>query len=76
MEDLLIAMKTDISSLNNKVNSHADAIQTLEGQLSLLAAQLEPRMATKYDCRHLVVVTMVTHSIKIAIRDMELNEEN
>lgn len=73
MEDLLIAMKTDISSLNNKVNSHADAIQTLEGQLSLLVAQLEPRMATKYDCRHLVVVT---HSIKIAIRDMELNEEN
>jgi len=37
-DDLLKGMKDDFSSLNSKVNSHADAIKILEGQLSLLSA--------------------------------------
>jgi len=38
LDDLMKGMKYDFSSLNNKVNSHADAIKTLEGQLSLFSA--------------------------------------
>jgi len=33
-DDMLKEMKVDFSSLNNRVNSHADAIKQLEGQLS------------------------------------------
>lgn len=62
-----------MSSLNNKLNSPADAIKTHEGKMSLLAAQLEPRMTTKYDGGQLRVVT---HSIKITIMDVSGNEEN
>jgi len=40
-DDLLKGMKDDFSSLNNKVNSHADAIKMLEGKLSMLSAQLK-----------------------------------
>uniref|UniRef100_M1DLW1 Integrase core domain containing protein n=1 Tax=Solanum tuberosum TaxID=4113 RepID=M1DLW1_SOLTU len=43
LDDLLKGMKNDFSSFNSKVNSHADAIKTLEGKLSLLSAQLKPR---------------------------------
>ncbi|XP_049373329.1 uncharacterized protein LOC125838305 [Solanum verrucosum] len=56
-DDLLKRMKDDFSSLNSKVNSHVDAIRALEGQLSLLSAQLTSRTLMKYNERGLVVVT-------------------
>ncbi|KAH0695788.1 hypothetical protein KY289_013270 [Solanum tuberosum] len=59
------------SPRNNKVNSHADAIKILEGQLSLLSAQLKPKMTTEDDERGLVVVT---RSGKVTIGDVTTNE--
>ncbi|XP_015163868.1 uncharacterized protein [Solanum tuberosum] len=65
-------MKADFSSLNNKVNSHAAAIKILEGQLSLLSAQLKPKMTKEYDDRGLATVT---RSGKVAIGNVTGNEE-
>ena len=56
-DDLLKGMRDDFSSLNSKVNSHADAIKTLEGQLSLLSAQLTSRTLMEDNERGLAVVT-------------------
>ncbi|XP_015165482.1 uncharacterized protein [Solanum tuberosum] len=56
-DDLLKGMRDDISSLNSKVNSHADSIRTLEGQLSLLSAQLTSRTLMEDNERGLAVVT-------------------
>ncbi|KAK4716513.1 hypothetical protein R3W88_014851 [Solanum pinnatisectum] len=55
-------MRDDFSSLNSKVNSHANAIKTLEGQLSLLSAQLTSRTQMEDNIRGL---TVVTHSGKM-----------
>lgn len=55
------------------MNSHAYAIRTIEGQLSLLAAQLEPRVPIKHEGRHFVVVT---RSGKTTITNALGNEEN
>ncbi|XP_049406126.1 uncharacterized protein LOC125869720 [Solanum stenotomum] len=65
-------MKYDFSSLKSKVNSHADVIKILEGQLSLLSAQLKPKMTMKDDDRGLAVVT---RSGKVAMGNMTGNEE-
>ena len=65
-------MKADFSSLKNKVNSHADAIRILEGQLSLLSAQLKPKMTMEDDDRGQAVVT---RSGKVAIGDVMGNEK-
>ncbi|KAK4716686.1 hypothetical protein R3W88_015024 [Solanum pinnatisectum] len=64
-------MKNDFSSLNSKVNSYANSIKILEGQLSLLSTQLTPRIATKDDDKGLAVVT---HSGKVAIGKVMGNE--
>ncbi|KAH0665583.1 hypothetical protein KY285_026789 [Solanum tuberosum] len=61
-DDLLIGMRDDFSSLNNKVNSHADSIKTLEGQLSLLSAKLTSRTLMEDNERG---VDVVTHSGKM-----------
>ena len=53
LDDLLKGMKANFLSLNNKVNSHADAIKTLEGQLSLLSAHLKQKMTREDDDRGL-----------------------
>ncbi|KAK4723774.1 hypothetical protein R3W88_026553 [Solanum pinnatisectum] len=65
-------MKANFSSLNNKVNSYADAIKVLEGQLTLLSAQLKPKITMEDDDR---VLAVVTRSGKVAIGDMTGNEE-
>jgi len=54
------------------VNSHADAIKILEGQLSLFSAQLKPKITMEDDDRGL---TVVTRSGKVAIGDVTGNEE-
>ncbi|XP_049397313.1 uncharacterized protein LOC125861467 [Solanum stenotomum] len=64
-------MKDDFSSLNSKVNSHADAIKIHEAQLSLLSTQL-PNMTIENDDKGLVVVT---HSGKVVIGNVTRNEE-
>ncbi|KAH0736073.1 hypothetical protein KY285_011780 [Solanum tuberosum] len=56
-DDLLKGMRDDFSSLNSKVNSHIDAIKTLEGQLSLLLAQLTSRTLIEDNERGLALVT-------------------
>lgn len=68
-DDLLKGIKFNFSSLNIKVNSHADAIKILEGQLS---AQLKKKMIMKDDDRELVVVTRIG---KVEICDVIGNEE-
>ncbi|KAK4721409.1 hypothetical protein R3W88_011642 [Solanum pinnatisectum] len=65
-------MKDDVSSLNSKVNSHADAIKILKGKLSLLSAQLKPKMMMEDDDRGLAVVT---RSRKVAIGNVMGNED-
>ncbi|KAH0695933.1 hypothetical protein KY289_013415 [Solanum tuberosum] len=55
--DLLKGMRDDFSSLNSKVNSNDDAIKMLEGQLSLLSAQLTSRTLMEDNERELAVVT-------------------
>uniref|UniRef100_M1DTJ4 Integrase core domain containing protein n=1 Tax=Solanum tuberosum TaxID=4113 RepID=M1DTJ4_SOLTU len=72
LDDLLKRIKTDFSSLNNKVNSHSDAIKILEGQLSSLSTQLKLKMIMKNDDRELAVVT---RSGNVAIGDVTGNEE-
>uniref|UniRef100_M1D9Q8 Integrase core domain containing protein n=1 Tax=Solanum tuberosum TaxID=4113 RepID=M1D9Q8_SOLTU len=64
LDDLLKGMKAEFSSLNSKVKSHADAIKILEGQLSLLSAQLKQKMTMEDDDKGLAVVTC---SGKVAI---------
>ncbi|KAK4731868.1 hypothetical protein R3W88_024856 [Solanum pinnatisectum] len=54
------------------MNSHADAIKTLEGKLSLLSAQLKPKIMIEDDYRGLVVVTQ---SGKVAIGNVMGNED-
>ncbi|XP_049352029.1 uncharacterized protein LOC125816458 [Solanum verrucosum] len=71
-DDLLKGIKSDFSSLNNKANSHVDAIKILKGQLSSLSSQLKPKMIMKDDVRELVVVT---RSGKVEIGDVKGNEE-
>uniref|UniRef100_M1DDM9 Integrase core domain containing protein n=1 Tax=Solanum tuberosum TaxID=4113 RepID=M1DDM9_SOLTU len=63
-DDLLQGMKANLSSLNNRVNSYADAIKILEDQLSLLSAQLDQNMTRENMDRGLAVVT---HSGKVAV---------
>ncbi|XP_049362505.1 uncharacterized protein LOC125827184 [Solanum verrucosum] len=65
-------MRDDFSSQNSKVNSHADAIKTLEGQLNLLSAQWTSRTLMKDNERGLVVVT---HSGKTA-KGNEMEDED
>ncbi|XP_049394716.1 uncharacterized protein LOC125859006 [Solanum stenotomum] len=65
-------MKDEFSSLNSKVNYHANAIKTLEGQLSLLSAQLKPKIMIEDDDRELAVVTL---SGKVAIGNVMENED-
>ncbi|KAH0665403.1 hypothetical protein KY285_026609 [Solanum tuberosum] len=62
-DDLLKGMRYDFSSLNSKVNSHVDAIKKLEGQLSLLSAQLTSRTLMEVNERGLAIAT---HSGKMA----------
>ncbi|KAK4721490.1 hypothetical protein R3W88_011723 [Solanum pinnatisectum] len=50
-------MRDDFSSLKSKVNSHADAIKTLEGQLTLLSTQLTSRTLMKDNERGQAIVT-------------------
>ncbi|XP_049382849.1 uncharacterized protein LOC125847226 [Solanum stenotomum] len=71
-DDLLKGMKDDFSSLNNKVKSHADVIKILQGQLSLLSAQLKPKITMEDDDRGL---TVVTRSGNVAIGDVTGNEK-
>jgi len=66
-DDLLKGMKVGFSSLNSRVNSHAYAIEMLEGKLSLLTAQLTSKTPMDYIEREMVVVT---RSSKVAIGDM------
>ncbi|KAK4737182.1 hypothetical protein R3W88_000879 [Solanum pinnatisectum] len=76
-------MKFDFSSLNNRVNTHADAIKLLEGQLSLVSAQLGPKIMGEVDhshnnfcggwCKRLVAV--VTCSGKVVVGDTKDNDE-
>jgi len=68
---LLKGMKDDFSSLNSKVNSHAEAIKILEGQLSLLSAQLTSKIPMEDGERGLTVVTC---SGKVAIGSVMGNE--
>ena len=39
---IIVEMKDDFSPLNNRVNSHANAIKQLEDQFGQLLAQFEP----------------------------------
>uniref|UniRef100_M0ZZK1 Integrase core domain containing protein n=1 Tax=Solanum tuberosum TaxID=4113 RepID=M0ZZK1_SOLTU len=71
-DDLLKGIKANFSSLNNKVNSHADAIKILEGHLSSLSAQLKPKMIMDDDDREMAVVT---RSGKVVIGNVMGNEE-
>ncbi|XP_049357580.1 uncharacterized protein LOC125822239 [Solanum verrucosum] len=75
-------MKADFSSLNNRVNSHVDAIKQLEGQLSQLSAQSGPKVIEKgevvytttlraNDDKNLVVVTQ---SGKVVVCNMKGND--
>uniref|UniRef100_M1DE40 Integrase core domain containing protein n=1 Tax=Solanum tuberosum TaxID=4113 RepID=M1DE40_SOLTU len=73
LDDLLKGMKVDFSSLNNRVNSHTDAIRLLEGQLSLLSAKLEPNIIWENGDRGLAVVT---RSGKVAVGDIKGNDES
>jgi len=60
-DDLLKGMRDDFSSLNIKVNSHANAIKMLEGQLNLLSAQLTTNIPKEEE------LDVITHSEKVAI---------
>uniref|UniRef100_M1DBL1 Integrase core domain containing protein n=1 Tax=Solanum tuberosum TaxID=4113 RepID=M1DBL1_SOLTU len=63
-DDLLKGMRDDFSSLNSKVNSHANAIKMLEGQLNLLSAQLTTKIPKENEEEELAVIT---RSGKVAI---------
>ncbi|KAK4729759.1 hypothetical protein R3W88_022747 [Solanum pinnatisectum] len=71
-DDLLKGMKDDFSSLNSKVISHAYAIKTLEGQLSLLSTKFKPNITRECDDRGLAIVT---RSKKVAIGKVMGNED-
>ncbi|KAK4737558.1 hypothetical protein R3W88_001255 [Solanum pinnatisectum] len=71
-DDILEGIKDDFSSLNSKVNSHADTIKTLEGHLSLLSVQLNPKITRECDDRGLIVVT---RSGKVAIGNVMGNKD-
>ncbi|XP_015164521.1 uncharacterized protein [Solanum tuberosum] len=49
--------QVEVQAAPGKVNSHVDAIKILEGQLSLLSAQLTSKISMKDDERGLAVVT-------------------
>ncbi|KAK4731246.1 hypothetical protein R3W88_024234 [Solanum pinnatisectum] len=78
-DDLLKGMKENFSSLNSKVNSHADAIKMLEGHLSLLSAHVTSKTPTKDIER---VLAVVTRSGKVEIgrvmedEDLQKHEES
>lgn len=79
---LLKGMKFSFSSLTNRVNSHADAIKLLEGQLSLLSAQLKKNDRGRQNHTHHNFwgwgdrgPTMVMHSGRVAVGDMEGNNK-
>ncbi|KAH0661716.1 hypothetical protein KY284_026647 [Solanum tuberosum] len=46
--EMLKEMKTDFSSLNNKVNSHSESIKQLECQMSQLSALLESKPLERF----------------------------
>ncbi|XP_015169042.1 uncharacterized protein [Solanum tuberosum] len=78
-DDLLKGMRNDFSSLNSKVNSHDDAIKTLEGQLRLLSAQLTSRTLMEDNERGLVVVTRRGKMEKMNVmedEDLRVQEES
>jgi len=72
-------MKANFLSLNNRVNSHADAIKLLEGQLSLLSAQLKPKIIGDNNTTYITDLgengdrdlVVVTRSGKVAVGDMK-----
>uniref|UniRef100_M1DD08 Integrase core domain containing protein n=1 Tax=Solanum tuberosum TaxID=4113 RepID=M1DD08_SOLTU len=76
-------MKADFSSLKNRVNSHTDAIKLLEGQLSQLSAQLEPKVTGEGEIVHITTLVedgdtdlaVVTRSGKVVVGDMNGNDE-
>uniref|UniRef100_M1DMX2 Integrase core domain containing protein n=1 Tax=Solanum tuberosum TaxID=4113 RepID=M1DMX2_SOLTU len=72
-DDLLKGMKDDFSSLNNKMNSHADVIKMLECQLSLLSAQLTSKTLIEDIARELDVVT---RSGKVAIGNVMQDKDH
>jgi len=69
---VLKGMKYDFSSLNCKVNSHADTIKVFERKLSLLSTQLKPKITMEDVERGLDVVT---RSGKMAICNAMGNED-
>lgn len=74
-DDILKEMMADFSSLNNRVNSHADAIKQLEGQFSLLLEKLEPKVFERGETERATTLradydkdlAVVTRSGKIAV---------
>ncbi|XP_015165388.1 uncharacterized protein [Solanum tuberosum] len=72
LDDLLKGMKDDFSSLNNKVNSHGDAIKILEGQMGLRTMQLKQRMEANDEDRGQAFVTRSRKEVK---GDLMGNEE-
>jgi len=80
--DMLKVMKADFSSLNNRVNSHADAIKQLEGQLSQLSAQLEFKVFDRGETECTITLrvdndkklAVVTRSGKIAVGNVNGND--
>ena len=71
-DDLFKEMKADFSSLNKKVNSHANAINIFEGHLSLFSIQLTQRMTMEENDKGLA---MVSRSRKVGITDVSGNEK-
>lgn len=63
-DNLLKGMKDDFSSLNRKVNSHANEMNILEGKLTSLETQLATKTRMENNDNELEVVT---HSGKVAI---------
>ncbi|XP_015164452.1 uncharacterized protein [Solanum tuberosum] len=73
-DDLLKIIRDDFSSLNSKVNSYANAIKMLEGQLNLLLAKLTTKMPKENGEEELAVIT---RSGKVALgNEGEEREEN
>uniref|UniRef100_M1DUW1 Integrase core domain containing protein n=1 Tax=Solanum tuberosum TaxID=4113 RepID=M1DUW1_SOLTU len=80
---MLKEMKVDFSSLNNRVNSHANVVKQLEGQLSQLSAQLEPKVIERGEVEYTTTLRVdfnkdladVTRSEKIVVGNAKGNDE-
>ncbi|KAH0633404.1 hypothetical protein KY284_036190 [Solanum tuberosum] len=66
-DDMLKEMKVDFSSLNGRVNSHADVIKQLEDQLTQISAQLEPMVCERGEADYDQDLAVVTQSEKIVV---------